>query len=198
MNEMISVVSSFVSAEISSAVAGAMYVFLSLGLMTIAKRRGIEKPWFAWIPVVNSLLLGRIADDYDEKVAGEKNDYGKKCMISEIAASAAACIFATVAVVFAIFAVVLEDRGYSIIFAVMIIIGFLMMMVPVVFCAVYEFKALYRVFKSCDKENYVTYFVLSLIFGIGGIFAFVCRNKDEGYIIPAEEPVIVEETAEEN
>lgn len=42
----------------------AVYVLMSLGLYTIAKRRGIHKPWMAWIPVGNMWILGCIADQY--------------------------------------------------------------------------------------------------------------------------------------
>ena len=42
----------------------AVYVFTSLALYTIAKRRGINHPWLSWIPVANVWILGSIADQY--------------------------------------------------------------------------------------------------------------------------------------
>lgn len=36
------------------------YVLLSLGLMTLAKRKNIENPWLAWIPIANLYILGKI------------------------------------------------------------------------------------------------------------------------------------------
>ena len=38
------------------------YVLWSLGVYTIAKRRGIRKPWLSWIPVGNLWILGSISD----------------------------------------------------------------------------------------------------------------------------------------
>ena len=48
----------------TSGLAIVSYVLLAWGLFTIAKRRGINKPWLAWIPVVNVWMLGCISDQY--------------------------------------------------------------------------------------------------------------------------------------
>ena len=42
----------------------ACYVLEALSLYTIAQRRGIRKPWLAWIPVVNVWIVGSISDQY--------------------------------------------------------------------------------------------------------------------------------------
>ena len=36
------------------------YVLQALGMYRIAERRGIHRPWLAWIPVANSWVLGSI------------------------------------------------------------------------------------------------------------------------------------------
>ena len=38
-----------------------LYVFLSLALMSIANKTGTENAWFAWIPVLNIILMLQIA-----------------------------------------------------------------------------------------------------------------------------------------
>ena len=50
--------------SVSLMVAVVSYIFLALGLYTMAKRRGIKNFWLAWIPVVNVWVLGCIADQY--------------------------------------------------------------------------------------------------------------------------------------
>lgn len=40
------------------------YILTALGTYAIAKRRGINKPWTAWIPIANLWLLGCISDQY--------------------------------------------------------------------------------------------------------------------------------------
>ena len=39
-----------------------LYVIKSLGLYTIAKRRGIHHPGLAWVPIANTWILGSISD----------------------------------------------------------------------------------------------------------------------------------------
>lgn len=54
-------------ALIAMAVVVLLWVLRSLGLMTLAKNRGLANPWLAWIPVVGVYTLGAIADDINEK-----------------------------------------------------------------------------------------------------------------------------------
>jgi len=39
-----------------------MYVFSSLALMNIAKKLKEENPWYAWVPILNAVLLFRMGD----------------------------------------------------------------------------------------------------------------------------------------
>ncbi|MCX7708596.1 MAG: hypothetical protein N2484_01975 [Clostridia bacterium] len=36
------------------------YVLMALGLYTMAKNRGIENPWLAWIPIANLYILAKL------------------------------------------------------------------------------------------------------------------------------------------
>ena len=42
------------------------YIMSSLALYRLASRRGISKPWLAWIPVANAWTIGAVVDEYDE------------------------------------------------------------------------------------------------------------------------------------
>ena len=46
--------------------------------------------------------------------------------------------------------------------------------------AVLEYISLHRVFASCDPKNKTLYLLLSIFVGIGPVFLFICRNKDNG------------------
>lgn len=50
--------------DLSSLIGIAIYVLTALGLQTIAKRRGINNPWLAWIPIADMWVLGCISDQY--------------------------------------------------------------------------------------------------------------------------------------
>jgi hypothetical protein len=51
-----------------------MYVFMALGMYTMAKKLSIENPWMAWIPIANAYILGKIAGD---KITIFNNDIPK-------------------------------------------------------------------------------------------------------------------------
>ena len=53
------------------------YVFSSLALYTVAQRRGLNKPWLAWVPVVNCWILGSLSDQYRYVVRGENKSKRK-------------------------------------------------------------------------------------------------------------------------
>ena len=71
------IVSLLAVAFIPLAIGIAAYVLQSLGLYTIANRRGISNPWLAWLPVGNMWILGSIADQYqyaaNHKVRNRRN-----------------------------------------------------------------------------------------------------------------------------
>lgn len=55
----------------TSGLAVVSYVLLAWGMYSIAKRRGINKPWLGWIPVANIWLLGCISDQYRQVARGQ-------------------------------------------------------------------------------------------------------------------------------
>ena len=52
------------------ALAVVMYVFQSLGLYTMAKRRGIKCYGLAWVPIGNLWIMGKLADQFDDYKKG--------------------------------------------------------------------------------------------------------------------------------
>ena len=41
--------------------AAAMYVYVALALQTIAQKTGTENAWWAWVPIINIVLMLNIA-----------------------------------------------------------------------------------------------------------------------------------------
>ena len=71
----------------------AVYVFVALALYTIAKRRGINHPWLAWIPFANAWLMGCISDQYRAVARGETKHRRRWLLVTEISTSVlAACV----------------------------------------------------------------------------------------------------------
>ena len=62
----------------------AAYILTALAIYTISRRRGLSKPWLAWIPVVNCWLLGSLSDQYRYVVKGENKSKRKWLIILHI------------------------------------------------------------------------------------------------------------------
>ena len=50
------------------------YVLTGISLYSIANRRGLERPWMAWVPGMNVYLLGCISDQYQAIVRGKNKN----------------------------------------------------------------------------------------------------------------------------
>lgn len=76
--------STYVSFDFSSLLSIGSYIFLAVGLYTMAKRRGIRNPWLAWIPVANMWLLGCLSDQYQYVALGQQKNKRKTLLTLEI------------------------------------------------------------------------------------------------------------------
>ena len=175
------------------------YVFQSLGMYTIAKRRGIHNPWLAWVPVGSSWLLGSISDQYHYVAKGEERSKRKVLLGLQIAfialyiAFVACWIWAFGNLFMEAFASggeqisdtqVLEQMMAPIMamYAVCMVISVLSIVLMV-----FQYIALYDLYTSCNPENNVLFLVLSIVLGVVQPFLiFAVRNKDLG--MPPRQP----------
>lgn len=177
------------------------YIATALALYTIANRRGISKPWLAWVPVVNVWTLGAIADHY-RLAHGTKKSRRKVLLGTSIATSVISVLVLVLCVVMlvSIFANadlmtgdISEEAAISVgLTAIGMLVLCLPLMVVAIIQMIFTYIALYEVFKSCDPSNAVLYLVLSIFIGIcQPVFLVICRNKDDG--MPKPQPKIVAE-----
>lgn len=177
------------------------YIATALALYTIANRRGISKPWLAWVPVVNVWTLGAIADHY-RLACGTKKNRRKVLLGTNIAMQVLAGIVLVLAIGMIVSLVLsgaldaeyLPDDVMLSMFGYLggMLVAMLPMMVLAVIFAVFYYIALYEVYKSCDSGNAVLYLVLSIFISIcQPVFLVICRNKDDG--MPKPQPEIVVE-----
>lgn len=164
----------------------ACYIIQALGIYNIAKRRGFDRPWYAWIPVASSWLIGRLSDQYQWVAKGNKKNKGKLLLWLDVSM----LIVATITIILAITLTIISakpsnnmsDSTAGLILAfvfVMMLIYFVMLALSIV-RLVFYYIALYDIFASCDPEKKVLFIVLSIIFGIQAFFIFAIRNKDLG------------------
>ena len=163
----------------------ATYVLSSLALYAIASRRGLRKPWLAWIPVVNCWLLGSISDQYQYVVKGETKSKRKWLLALGLANALLTFLVVSLALV-AVSGLIFRGPGYGMGRAVATpILGILGLALPLaavsVAYLVIRFMALYDVYRSVDPNNSVLYLVLSILFRpTEPFFLFFNREKDLG------------------
>ena len=188
-----------ITGTIGFLVSVATYVLTALGLYTIAKRRGIEKPWLVWIPVVNVWTLGCISDQYRYVVKGENKSKRKVLLGLEIAMAVCMIVF-MVLMVISVVDIVGMTMGSSMDEQAMLMSmlgslgGAFLMFIPIfgisIAYTIIYYMVLYDVYTSCDPNNNVTFLVLSILFSITmPFFIFFNRKKDLGMPPRRPEPM---------
>lgn len=167
------------------------YVLQALALYTIAKRRGLNKPWLAWVPVVNVWTLGAVSDHYQSVVNGQKKSKRKILLGLNIAALVLEiiCLIVFLLVVSWYFSGADtnlpmyyaaqpetggEDMSYGLVMllgmlaagAGLLLVCLLPVLILLVILAVFRWMAIYDVLKSCQPKDAQTYFLVSLLVSI--------------------------------
>lgn len=179
----------------SGAFVVAAYIFMSLGLFTIAQNRRIPNPWLAWIPLANLWLLGCISDQYCYVALGQEQNRRKHLLILSILEAAAIPLAVVMFIVYAVGvsagAAALDTMPVVLILLLVALFAFLFALVVgaiVVFVLlqIQRFKAYCDLFASCVPQQKTLYSTLSIIAGcvgidlVAAILIFTCRNKEEG------------------
>lgn len=154
------------------------YVFSGIGLYTMAKRRGVQAAWLAWL--VPSFVVGAIADDYDERTKGK--NIGFRWILLGLAIG----VGILVGIGFGnTISYALEDAYYygsygaSYLLAGSSIMTLLGTLANIAFLIFYYF-ALYRLYKSANPSSAVTLLVLSIFFSVIVPFVIFAQRKKDG------------------
>ena len=196
------------------AVGVTMYVLQALGMYTIAKRRGIHHPWLSWLPIGNMWILGSISDQY-QYVAKGKIRNRRKVLLGMMIAIEVLSVLYSVTNVAMMIGIASEGSGMVGASAAGAILLYAVLLIVAIVASVFQYIALFDLYKSCNPDDAVLYLVLSILFSISmPVFMFISRKKDLGMpprkvvaaerpaptviepAAPAEQP-IVEETTEE-
>ncbi len=167
------------------------YIFESIGLYTMAKRRGIKYPGLAWVPIGNVWIIGSLADHY-MNITELRNTKSRYILLwLNIVIGALSVMVSIVLLGFGLSAIMeaFNSRHYVADSYILSMFGMLglagVMWLLAVTQQVFMYIAFYRIFKSCQPSNAVLYLVLSIFVNVSLPFIlFAIRNKDEG-MIPA-------------
>lgn len=153
------------------------YIFQGKGMYAIAKRRGIEKPWLAWVPVGNMWLLGCISDQFRYLSYGQNTTRRRKLMVLDIILIAVILLLCGLCIWVAVSVSVGEGLSLA---TSMLVVVYGMLAVAVV-ASVLQYKCYFDLFRSCDPSKSVLFLILSILVGYPlPFFVYACRNKDLG------------------
>lgn len=169
----------------------ATYVLWAVAIYTISRRRGLRKPWLAWVPVLNIWLLGSLSDQYRYVVKGENRSRRKILLTLGILIAALTAAILALAVVAVTGAVFVNPDHANVLGSLVGILGCLLPLTGAAIAyAVIRYMALYDVFKSLDPQNCVLFLVLSVLFSpVEPFFLFFNRSKDGGMPPRRQAPV---------
>lgn len=170
----------------------ATYVLLAFSLYTIARRRGLDKAWLAWVPVVNSWIVGSLSDQYQYLVKGQNKSKRKILLVLGILQAVFVLTILVLAVVAATSAFLAMERGPmapGMLGSAMAMLGLVVPLLGVsVAHTVIRYMAMFDIYRSADPENSVIYLILSIFVNITEpFFLFFNRNKDGG-MPPRKQP----------
>lgn len=168
----------------------AMYVIRALSVQTIARRRGLNHPWLAWIPVGSDWILGSISDQF--KYLTQDREQSRRKILLGVSIAGAACGLATLVMYVAMIVQIVLGGDADVYsdaqLARMIMkpmMGFLLvgLVAAIVGITKYVFQCMckYDLYKSCDPKNATMFLVLGILFGVTEpFFLLACRKKDLG------------------
>ena len=162
----------------------AIYILRSIALTRLSQNRGFDNPWIGWIPFCSGYALGRISDDINIK-RGKTTNHRKILLGTNIAVGALELIGLGVMIP-AVVSLIQHSINYGSSVtgaeaAAPVLAGSFLIMIGAIVAivyAVFNYIALYSVFKDYAPNNAVLYLVLSLL--VGGsdtIILFIIRNK---------------------
>lgn len=163
------------------------YILTAQGYSAIARRRGIQRDWLAWIPGGRDFLVGAISDQYQQVVLGKRRKK-RKVLLTLSLLCFGSLILSLAFLLTAFVLAFLEFGGYSVssaaytmefLFYVLNILALGFGLIgTVVHCT-----ALYDVYRSVDPRHAVCDLVLSIVLLVPApFFLFFNRNKDGGMI----------------
>lgn len=177
------------------------YVLEGKALSAIARRRGIEKPWLAWVPFAKMWLLGSISDQYRYVVHGQVRNRRKLLLWLSIVFAAVATVYLGGTEIWA-FSTILsaaaeaEAAYIATVFggALLIYLGTFVYLAVAAVASVFQYMALYDVFRSCDPGKSLVYLLVSIFASYPlPFFLYSCRDKDLGMPARTDVPAPVNE-----
>lgn len=153
------------------------YIFKSIGIYTISKRRGVSAPGLGWIPILDRFTLGRVADDIRKRDGAKHSGFGVWILILELVELAGGISIGTIVGKFATGSLA-STVSKSIAYAAWIIPVAVVMGMCAIALIVLELIVLAYVYKLFSGA-YIALVLLSFFFSfLIPIFLFAIRKNE--------------------
>lgn len=177
----------FIVMMITLALSIGVYILSAIGQMRMSKKCGVDKPWLAFIPVANAYNLGKLAERCDDGKPTVKK-YSKILLGLNIATLCSSIVLGVGEIFIIICTAGLEISGNY--YGGAAIGGLLLFMLAALLCfalavvaAVFNYIALYRVFRIFAPDNAVLFLVLTIFVSIAYPVIML--------VLSAKEPVLL-------
>lgn len=168
-----------------------LYFLQAAGIYKMAKNQGFNNPWLAFIPIVNVLPYGMLAEKYEKRDGSPSAKFSIILLILNITS-----FIATVPMIFYMirtfsaavmnfdFDMTTESEALDFIYTLlpnavpMFVFILIASAVSIAFAAV-SYVALWRIFSAYDKDNATLYLVLSIFVSfLSPIFLLILSGKE--------------------
>lgn len=158
------------------------WIFRSVSLQKIAKRRGIRNAWLAWIPVGSDWILGSVSDQYQHLVQGKITSRRKILLILTVVGTVLSLGGNVLSILQTVMA---ETKEELVAYGLLGMIPSLLTVGAGIAALVFKHICNYDLYRSCNPKNATVFLVLGIIFSVcEPFFYFACRKKDLGMIFP--------------
>lgn len=176
----------------------ASYILRAISIHTIAQRRQTDRVWFAWVPILNQFLLGKVSDQYSLTVKG-KRTHQRWWLLGLAAVSNTLSFVSNVMMATVVGEAILGGSSLGILwFGVhyeeimeKLMSAFLLILLAGAVAAVpmriVRYVALYRVYESCRPQAKELLIIVNILFPVAEpVLLFLCRKDDLGFARPAQ------------
>ena len=159
-----------------------IYVLGAFGAYRLAKRRGMQNAWLAWLPVGISYVYGALSDDV-VSLRGIPKKYRSRVLLPALDGCAAGGVVLLFAVMVSVFYSVMPLSNAAASAVPFVQLPFMMLFAllingTLIASRVFASSALYPVYREyCLPGTSLAFAVCGGIFGLHGIFLFAIRNK---------------------
>ena len=170
------------------------YVFYSLGMDAISRRRGLAHPWLSWVPFVSCFQLGTIADHY-KLTRLERQGIMRWVLlvlgtVNAVVIGGIIFLFVLIAaeVTFGLLSlglIFIDERFVMALQQNAELLGLTIIFSPLL-CLPYwiaKFVAQYQLFKSCRPDLALVFLIISILVPfVTPVLIMVCKDRDDGMV----------------